>query len=112
MKRLILLSGLGCLALGLAACGGGSSGASTPNDVMAALASDLQSGNLDGVCALAQPSDKSACNSALQKASSEVDQKDAKVTFKDVTYSVSNVGANERDRPSRVDGVCQCAHYQ
>src|ERR1700733_641655 len=88
MRRVIVLGAATGGALGLGACGGGgSSGASSPNDALAQFASDIESGNFTGACSLAPPSDQAACASEFQK-------ENGKLTFKNISYSITSSGSN------------------
>jgi hypothetical protein len=109
MKRAMVLVVAICAALGLAACGGGSSGAlSSPNDVMATFASAVQSGDWSGACAVAEPSQRTACTKALSNLTSE------KVKIKKIAYTISNVGSNTAEVKIRItacgDGHCETSN--
>jgi hypothetical protein len=109
MKRAMVLVVAICAALGLAACGGGSSGAlSSPNDVMATFASAVQSGDWSGACAVAEPSQRTACTKALSNLTSE------KVKIKKIAYTISNVGSNTAEVKLRItaceDGHCETSN--
>jgi hypothetical protein len=105
MKRAVLGGVAIAAALGLAACGSSSGGSSTPNDAMGAFASALKSGDWSAACAVAEPSERDDCNKTLSKLPSE------KVTFKDVTYSVSNVGDSTADAKVTLT-VCDAGHCE
>jgi hypothetical protein len=109
MKRAMVLVVAICAALGLAACGGGSSGAlSSPNDVMATFATAVQSGDLSGACMVAEPSQRTACTKALRNLTTE------KVKIKRISYTVSNVGSNTAEVKLRItaceDGHCETSN--
>jgi hypothetical protein len=109
MKRAMVLVVAVGAALGLAACGGGSSGAlSSPNDVMATFASAVQSGDLSGACAVAEPSQRSACTKALSSLTTEM------VKIKKISYTLSNVGSNTAEVKLRItaceDGHCETSN--
>jgi hypothetical protein len=106
MKRAMFLVVAVGAALGLAACGGSSSGGSaSPSDVMATFASAVQSGNWSGACAVAEPSQRSACTKALGDLTSE------KVTIKKVSYTVSNVGSDTAEVKLRIT-ACEEGHCE
>src|SRR5580692_4626606 len=93
-------------ALGLAACGGSSSGASaSPSDVMATFASAVQSGDLSGACAVAEPSQRSACTKALGNLTTE------KVKIKKISYTISNVGSDTAEVKLRIT-ACEAGHCE
>jgi hypothetical protein len=109
MKRAMVLVVAVGAALGLAACGGGSSGAlASPNDVMATFASAVQSGDLSGACAVAEPSQRSACTKALSNLTTD------KVKIKKITYTISNVGSDTAEVKLRItaceDGHCETSN--
>jgi hypothetical protein len=106
MKRAMFLVVVVGAALGLAACGGSSSGASaSPSDVMATFASAVQSGDLSGACAVAEPSQRSACTKSLSSLTSE------KVTIKKVSYTVSDVGSDTAKVKIRIT-ACEAGHCE
>jgi hypothetical protein len=106
MKRAMFLVVAVAAACGLAACGGGSSGGSaSPSDAMATFTSAVQSGNWSGACAVAEPSEQADCNKTLAKVGTE------KVTFKDFSYTISNVGSSTAEAKLHiracVSGQCE-----
>jgi hypothetical protein len=106
MKRAIFLVAAVAAAVGLGACGGGSSGASSsPSDAMATFASAVQSGNWSGACAVAEPSEQADCNKTLSKLGPE------KVTFKNFSYTISNVGTSTADAKLRIT-ACVGGHCE
>jgi hypothetical protein len=106
MKRAVFLAVAVGAALGLAACGGSSSSASSsPSDVMATFASAVQSGNLSGACAVAEPSQRDACNKALSDLTTE------KVKIKKLSYTVSNVGSDTAEVKLRIT-ACEEGHCE
>jgi hypothetical protein len=97
MKKAVLCGAAVAAAFGLSACGGGSSGgSSSPADVMATFASAVQSGDWSGACAVAEPSQRSACNKALNGLTAE------KVKVKKITYTISNVGSDTAEVKLRI----------
>jgi hypothetical protein len=93
-------------AVGLGACGGGSSSASSsPNDVMASFASAVQRGDWSGACAVAEPSQRDACTKSLSDLDTE------KVTIKNLSYNISNVGATTAEVKLRIT-ACEEEHCE
>ena len=106
MRRAVLFVVGPCAALGLAACGGGSSGGSaSPDDAMATFTAAVLSGNWSGACAVAEPSEQADCNTTLTKVGTE------KVTFKNFSYTISNVGSSTAEAKLHiracVSGQCE-----
>jgi hypothetical protein len=106
MKRAMFLVVAVGAALGLAACGGGSSGAlSSPSDAMSTFASAVQSGDYSAACAVAEPSQRSACTKALSNLTSE------KVKIKKISYTISNVTSTTAEVKLRIT-ACEGTHCE
>ena len=106
MKRAMFLVVVVGAACGLAACGGGSSGGSaSPGDAMATFTSAVKSGDWSSACAVAEPSEQADCTKTLTKVGTE------KVTFKDFSYTISNVGSSTAEAKLHVracvSGQCE-----
>jgi hypothetical protein len=63
---------------------------------MSTFASAVQKGDWSGACAVAEPSQRSECTKTLDELNSE------KVTIKDLSYSISNVGSSTAEVKLRI----------
>ena len=72
---------------------------------MATFSSAVQSGDWSGACAVAEPGEQADCNKSLRKVGSE------KVTFKNVSYTVSHVGSSTAEAKLRIT-ACVSGHCE
>jgi hypothetical protein len=72
---------------------------------MASFASAVQKGDWSGACAVAEPSQRDACTKSLSDLNTE------KVTIKNLSYTISNVGPSTAEVKLHIT-ACEAGHCE